>query len=111
MSGNPFFEDWNTPFGTPPFGQIRLEHFRPAYERAFAEHAREIAEIAANPELPSFENTIVALEKSGRMLSRIDLVFSNLASSDTNDGLQSIERDLAPLHARHWNAIHLNRDL
>lgn len=111
MSGNPFFEDWNTPFGTPPFGQIRLEHFRPAYERAFAEHAREIAEIAANPELPSFENTIVALEKSGRMLSRIDLVFFNLASSDTNDGLQSIERDLAPLHARHWNAIHLNPDL
>ncbi|HEY8948368.1 MAG TPA: M3 family metallopeptidase [Rhizomicrobium sp.] len=111
MSTNPFFENWNTPFATPPFARIRPKHFRPAYDRAFAEHAREIAEIATNLAEPSLENTIVALEKSGRMLSRIDLVFFNLASSDTNDELQSIERDLAPLHARHWNAIHLNGDL
>ena len=111
MSNNPFFEIWNTPFGAPPFAKIRAEHFLPAYERAFAEHAQEIAAIAASGEAPSFENTIVALEKSGRALSRIDLVFGNLAGSNTNDELQAIERDLAPLHAHHWNAIFLNADL
>jgi peptidyl-dipeptidase Dcp len=111
MPANPFFEIWETPFGVPPFAAIRPEHFRPAYDRAFAEHAREISAIAQNAEAPSFSNTILALEKSGRVLSRIDLVFFNLASSDTNDELQAIERDLAPLHARHWNAIHLNADL
>lgn len=111
MSTNPFLEHWNTPFETPPFGQIRPEHFRPAYERAFAEHAQEIGRIAADPTAPSFENTIIALEKSGRMLARIDLVFGTLAASDTNDELQSIERDLAPLHARHWNAIYLNASI
>ncbi|HEY4126304.1 MAG TPA: M3 family metallopeptidase [Rhizomicrobium sp.] len=111
MSTNPFFESWNTPFATPPFSQIRPEHFHPAYERAFAEHAREIAAIAENPAAPSFGNTIEAIEKSGRMLARIDLVFGNLAASDTNDALQTIERDLAPLQARHWNAIYLNAGL
>ena len=111
MSTNPFFESWNTPFATPPFSQIRPEHFRPAYDRAFAEHAREIAAIAENPAPPSFGNTIEAIEKSGRMLARIDLVFGNLAASDTNDALQAIERDLAPLQARHWNAIYLNAGL
>ena len=111
MSTNPFFESWNTPFATPPFAQIRPEHFRPAYDRAFAEHAREIVAIAEKAAAPSFENTIAALEKSGRMLARIDLVFSNLAASDTNDALQAIERDMAPLHARHWNAIFLNAAL
>ncbi|HWA31017.1 MAG TPA: M3 family metallopeptidase, partial [Rhizomicrobium sp.] len=111
MPANPFFETWDTPFGVPPFARIAPEHFRPAYERAFADHAREIADIAANTETPTFANTIVALEKSGRLLSRVELVFSNLAASHTNDALQEIERDLAPLQARHWNAIFLNADL
>ncbi|MBS0275076.1 MAG: M3 family metallopeptidase [Proteobacteria bacterium] len=111
MSTNPFFESWNTPFAAPPFSQIQPEHFRPAYDRAFAEHARQIAAIAESSEAPSFENTIAAIEKSGRMLARIDLVFGNLAASDTNDALQAIERDMAPLHARHWNAVFLNADL
>ena len=108
MATNPFFEIWDTPFSVPPFAAIRPEHFRPAYEKGFAEHAAEIVRIASNPDAPSFENTIVALETSGRMLSRIDQVFFNLASSDTNDELQAIERDLAPLrledvveHRRH----------
>ncbi|MBS0278744.1 MAG: M3 family metallopeptidase [Proteobacteria bacterium] len=111
MPANPFFETWDTPFSVPPFAAIRPEHFRPAYDRALAEHADEVARIASNTEAPSFANTIVALETSGRMLSRIDLVFFNLAASDTNDALQAIEREMAPLHARHWNAIHLNAAL
>ncbi|MGN6149329.1 MAG: M3 family metallopeptidase [Rhizomicrobium sp.] len=111
MAPNPFFEIWNTPFSVPPFASIRPQHFRPAYDRAFAEHAGEIAEIATSTQTPTFENTILALEKSGRMLSRIDLVFFNLASSNTNDELQAIERELAPLHARHWNSVYLNAEL
>lgn len=111
MTNNPFFEDWNTPFATPPFARIRPEHFRPAYEHAFAEHLREIAAIAGNPELASFANTVTAIEKSGRLLARVELVFSNLAASHTNDELQAIERDVAPLQARHWNTIFLNKDL
>ncbi|MGN6514379.1 MAG: M3 family metallopeptidase, partial [Rhizomicrobium sp.] len=71
----------------------------------------EVAAIAVNPEPASFANTIEALEKSGRLLARVELVFSNLAASHTNDELQAIERDLAPLQARHWNAIFLNANL
>ena len=111
MSDNPFFESWTTPFGAPPFDRIRDEHFRLAYERALAEHDREIAAIANNPDTPTFANTIEALEDSGRLLSRVEAVFGNLAASHTNDRLQAIERDMAPLLAKHWNDIHLNRAL
>jgi len=108
---NPFFEAWNTPFETPPFDRIASEHYRPAYERGLAEHRHEIAAIAGNPEPPSFDNTIVALEKSGRLLTRVEQVFGNLASSHTNEALQEIERELAPVLAQHWSAIYLNADL
>ena len=111
MSANPFFETWDAPFGAPPFARIRPEHFRPAYERALADHAREIADVAEDAQAPSFANTIVALEKSGRLLSRVELVFSNLASSHTNDELEAIELEMAPVLARHWNAIYLNAAL
>jgi peptidyl-dipeptidase Dcp len=111
MTQNPFFEDWTTPFGAPPFDRIKVEHFKPAYERALANHASEIAVIADNPALPDFANTIAALEKSGRLLMRVELVFGNLAGAHTNDALQAIERDMAPLLSRHWNDIHLNAAL
>jgi len=110
-SENPFFETWDTPFGAPPFDRIRPEHFRPAYDRAIAEHAAEIAAIAANPAAPSFENTIVALEDCGRLLSRVEAVFHNLASSHTNDAIEAIEREMAPVMARHWNDIYMNAAL
>ena len=102
---NPFFETWTTPFGAPPFDRIVPEHFPPAYERALSDHRAEIAVVAGNAESASFENTIVALEDSGRLLTRVELVFSNLSSSHTNDALQAIERDMAPVLARHWNEI------
>jgi peptidyl-dipeptidase Dcp len=108
---NPFFEDWATPFGAPPFDRIRPEHFRPAYERAFAEHRREIADIANKTAPASFDNVIVALEKSGRLLKRVDGVFHNLVGADSNEALQEIELELAPVHARHWNEIFLNNAL
>jgi peptidyl-dipeptidase Dcp len=111
MTSNPFFEAWTTPFEAPPFDQIRPEHFHPAYDRALLEHAREIAAIADDAAAPTFENTIVALEKSGRLLTKVELVFSNLSSSHTNDEIQAIERDMAPVLAKHWNDIHLNAKL
>src|SRR5215471_4192017 len=99
-SENPFFEAWDTPFGAPPFDRIKPEHFRPAYDRAIAEHAAEIAAIAGDRAVPSFANTIVALEDSGRLLSKAEAVFHNLASSHTNDAIEAIERDMAPVMAR-----------
>ncbi|HEY0301006.1 MAG TPA: M3 family metallopeptidase [Rhizomicrobium sp.] len=111
MATNPFFEDWTTPFGAPPFDRIKPEHFKPAYDKALPAHAAEIAAIANNPAPPSFANTIVALEDSGRLLSRIEAVFHNLASSHTNDAIQEIERDMAPVIAKHWNEIYMNAAL
>lgn len=105
---NPFFEQWATPFGVPPFAEIKTEHFKPAYEAALKAHEAEIADIVGDASAPSFENTIVALERSGAELDRVDLVFSQLGSANTNETLQGIERDLAPIVARHWNAIFLN---
>ena len=110
-AANPFFETWTAPHAAPPFDRIAPEHFKPAYERAIAEHKAEIARIAGAAEPPTFENTIVALEESGALLTKVELVFFNLSSSHTNDALQEIERDMAPVIARHWNEIHLNADL
>lgn len=106
---NPFFEPWNTPFGAPPFDKIKPEHFGPAYDKALAEHRGEIAAIVSAP--ASFETTIVALEKSGQLLRRVEAVFGNLCASHTNDVLQAIERDMAPILAKHWNDVFLNEDL
>ncbi len=111
MSSNPFFEAWTTPFGAPPFDRIKEEHFRPAYDRGLSEHNREIAAIADNAAAPSFENTIVALEDSGQLLRKVEAVFGNLSASHTDDALQEIERDLAPVLAKHWSDIYLNTDL
>ncbi|MFZ2078941.1 MAG: M3 family metallopeptidase [Xanthobacteraceae bacterium] len=108
---NPLLEDWTAFAGVPPFPRIRAEHFLPAYAQALAEHAAEIAAIAAEPAPPTFANAIAALELSGRTLERVDNVFSLLAGADTNDALQEIERVISPQIARHWNQIHTNAAL
>jgi peptidyl-dipeptidase Dcp len=105
---NPFFEDWTAPFGAPPLDRIRPEHFAPAYDRALAEHTAEIAAIANNPDPPSFDNVVTALEKSGRLLTRVESIFSNLASSATNEELQAIELEMAPRLSAHWSAISMH---
>jgi len=102
---NPFFEDWTAPFGAPPLDRIRPEHFPPAYDRALAEHAAEITAIAGNPDSASFDNVVLALEKSGQLLTRVDGVFGNLTSSATNEPLQAIELEMAPRLSAHWSAI------
>jgi peptidyl-dipeptidase Dcp len=106
---NPLLEDWSAPLGAPPLDRVRPEHFPPAYERALAEHEVEIAAIAARP--AGFGTTIIGLEKSGRLLAKVEAVFSNLTSSNTNDALQAIERDMAPRLSAHWSAIYLNAEL
>src|SRR5271167_2069121 len=110
-SDNPFFQHWTTPDEVPPFAQIRPEHFAPAYARAFAEHEAEIEAIAARPEPPDFENTIAALELSGRALVRVEHVFGLLVGADSNDALLEIERDIAPVVASHWNKFRTNTAL
>lgn len=100
---NPFFEAWNTADGVPPFERIAPEHFRDAYARALAEHDAEIAAIAGVAAPPSFDNTIGALELSGRPLERVGNVFWLLAGAHTNDALLEIEREISPQIALHWN--------
>jgi peptidyl-dipeptidase Dcp len=108
---NPFFESWATPFGAPPFDRIRAEHFGPAYDRAFAEHQREIDAIASDKAPPTFDNTIAALERTGSGLRKVAAVFSNIAASNADDAIQAIERDVTPKEARHRSAIYLNEGL
>lgn len=105
---NPLLGGWTTPFGAPPFDLIREEHFLPAYQAALAQADADVSAITANPEAPSFANTIVALEKSGRMLSRVSNVFDNLSSSNATDGIQAIEREMAPRLARFRARVNLD---
>ncbi|MCL2430005.1 MAG: M3 family metallopeptidase [Alphaproteobacteria bacterium] len=108
---NPLLDAWTLPGGTPPFPAIRPEHFRPAFDRAMADHTAEIEEIAACPDAPSFANTIVALERSGRALEQVSAVFHALAGAHTNDALMAVEREMSPLMAAHRNRIHLHDGL
>ncbi|MBY8975298.1 M3 family metallopeptidase [Rhodobacteraceae bacterium NNCM2] len=108
---NPFMEEWDTPFGLPPFDRIEPAHFRPAFDEAIARNKAEIEEIAGNAEGPSFANTIEAMERSGHMLDKVAAVFFNLSSSHTNEALQEIEREISPVLSRHSSSILLNQDL
>ena len=108
---NPLLRDWTGAFGLPPFGAIHPEHFRPAFDQALAAHRAEIDAIAGGAEPPSFENTIAALERSGRDLDRVANVFFVLAGADTSDAIEAVERDMSPLLARHANALYLNGPL
>ena len=108
---NPFFQEWNTPFEVPPFLDIKDEHYMPAYEQGMKENLDEIDAIVNNPEAPTFANTIEQLERSGKLLSRVGRVFSNLASSNTNPELQELQRDLSPMLSAHYDKISLNEGL
>jgi peptidyl-dipeptidase Dcp len=108
---NPLFEEWNGRFGVPPFERIKPEHFAPAFARAFAAHSAEVEAIAGNAAEATFANTIDALERSGEALTRIDNVFDVLAGAHTNDAILELERELAPLEAKHWNKILMNEAL
>jgi peptidyl-dipeptidase Dcp len=108
---NPFFEAYNTPFEVPPFDKIKNEHFAPALREGMNQQQQEIDAIVNNPNDPTFENTIEAMEYSGDLLSRTNIVFSNLNSANTNDELQAIAREMAPELSKHNDNINLNEKL
>jgi peptidyl-dipeptidase Dcp len=108
---NPLLAPWVGRFEVPPFGEIKPEHFLPAFEQAMAAHDAEIAAIVADPAAPDFDNTIAALERSGSQLSHVADVFFALSSANTNDAIQTIEREISPRLAAHHNKINLNGDL
>ncbi len=108
---NPLLTEWKTPFGVPPFPQIKEEHFMPAFLAGMEEQAAEIEAIASNPEPPTFENTLVALDQSGQLLSRVSKTFYNLNSANTNEKMQAIAKEVAPLLSRHRDDIRLNAEL
>lgn len=108
-NSNPLLGDWTAPFALPPFDRIAPEHFLAAFAAALSQHRTEIEAIAAEPALPTFDNTLGAMERSGRPLDRVASVFFNLAGADTNDALQAIEREITPQLARHsdWITMHV----
>jgi len=108
---NPFARVWTTPFRLPPFAEITTDHIRAAFEAALAKHRAEIDAIVADPAVPDFANTIEALERAGRALSRVGGVFYNLTGAHTNEALQAIEREMSPLTSRHWSAIMMDLKL
>ncbi len=108
---NPFLQTWNTPFGTPPFDKIQEKHYMPAYLEGMKQQMEEVDAIINNSEEPTFENTLEALDNSGKLLDKIDNVFSNLNSSTTNDEMQKIAKEVSPLLSKHYDDISMNDKL
>lgn len=105
---NPFFTEYATPFGVPPFDEIKLEHYKPAFLRGMEEQAKEIDAIVNARSMPDFENTIVALDQSGQLLRRVSAVFYGLNSANTSDEMQALSKELSPLLSKHSDDISLN---
>jgi len=105
---NPLLKAWQTPFQTPPFDEIAPEHFLPAFEQAFVDHASEIAAITHDPSTPDFANTITALERSGKLLAKVAAVFHDLVSAHSNPPILEIDKEVSLRMARHWNPIMMN---
>ena len=108
---NPLLSKYQTPYETIPFHLIQNKHYLPAFEEAMKEHLTEIDAIVNNPAAPDFENTIVALERAGSLLTRVSSPFYNMLSAETNDELQGIAEQISPLMSEHGNAIRLNEKL
>ena len=108
---NPFFSAYNTPFETPPFDRIKEAHYLPAFQEGIKQQQTEVEAIANNSETPTFENTIEALERSGALLTKVSSVFDNLTEANTNDTLQNIAKEVAPLLSKLQDDINLNEKL
>src|SRR3569832_1271976 len=104
----PLLQPWETPHQTPPFDEIKPEHFLPAFERAFADHTAEVNAITHDPALPDFANTITALERSGKLLSKVSAVFYDLVSAHSSPQILEIDKEVSLRMARHWNPIMMN---
>jgi len=110
-SENPFFTEWTTPFGVPPFDKIKNEHFIPAFEQGIKEQNQELTAIIKNPNLPDFENTLAAFDRSGRLLEKVSSVFFGLNGANTSPELQEIAKKLSPILSKHNDDINLNPEL
>lgn len=110
-TSNPLVQPWNTPHGLPPFAEVRAEHFKPAFDAALAQHLADIEAIATSPQAPSFDNTVAAFDRSGRLLARIEALFYNLTASETSPELQAVEREMAAPLAAHNSAVYMNARL
>jgi peptidyl-dipeptidase Dcp len=108
---NPLLQPWTAPYGLPPFGSLRPEHFEPALRAAMAEHREELAAIGASTEPPSFANTVATFDRAGRGLGRVASVFYNLTSSATGPELQAVQRAMAGPMAAHHSAVYTDRAL
>ncbi|WP_299576318.1 M3 family metallopeptidase [uncultured Sunxiuqinia sp.] len=108
---NPFLKTYETPFEVPPFGEIKIEHYLPAVEEGIKQHQQEIEVITSNPEAPTFENTILAMDVSGDLLDRVTTVFYNLNSANTNPEMQALAREISPITTEHGDNIMLNKAL
>ena len=111
LVGNPFRQDWTAPYGVPPFSQIKDAHYLPATKKALLELREEIAGIVNNPDAPTFDNTIVALDQAGGSLNKVILAFNNITNTDTNDTLSELEAEIYPMLTRETDAINFNPDL
>ena len=111
LLANPLLDAWNTPHGLPPFATTSAEHFAPAFDVALKTHRAELDAIANTLTAPTFENTLAAFDRSGRLLTRIDQMFYNLAASETSPALQAVERAMAAPLAAHSNAIYMHAAL
>jgi len=111
MTDNPLLTESSLPYHIPPFDKIKDEHFEPAIEAGMREELKEVEGVANDSEKPTFDNTIVALEHTGRLLDRAERTFSNLNACNTNPTLQKIETEIAPQLSAHRDAIHLNGKL
>lgn len=108
---NPLLQKWDTPFETAPFEKIKPEHYLPAFKAAIEQHDKEIQEIVSNKEAATFDNTIVALEFSGQLLSRIQGVYFNMLAANTSTELQKAQEEIGPLLAHHSDNVSMNADL
>lgn len=109
LVGNPFRADWDTPFGVPPFDEIEDAHYMPAFKKGILENRADVAAIAGNPDAPTFENTILALEIAGPQLTRVARTFFNITGTELNDELQAINTEISPMLSRERDAIYLNQ--
>src|SRR5438552_8292080 len=110
-AGNPLLLPSTLPFHAPPFDKVKDSDFLPAFEQGMKQQLAEVDKIADNPAPPTFDNTFVALEKSGQLLARVNMVFNALSGANTDDTLQKLQEEIAPKLAAHQDAINLNSKL
>ncbi len=108
---NPFFSEFKTEFGAPPFDKIKIEHYEPAFKKGIEEQNQNIQAIIDNKQEPDFENTIVALDNSDPILSRVSAIFFNMTDAETTDELTQLSIKIAPVLSEHNDNIYLNQAL